>query len=95
MTVQVVDANGRPDLRADMEVQFEVSGPGTIAAVGSGNGEDPDSYRSYRRKLYQGRTLVMIRTSRKAGTIKLIARGSGLNKSMVTIRADGVDIRPS
>jgi beta-glucosidase/6-phospho-beta-glucosidase/beta-galactosidase len=39
VTVEAVDVNGRPDLHADQEVQFEVSGPGVIAAVGNGDGK--------------------------------------------------------
>ena len=52
VTVEAVDAKGRPDLQADQEVQFEISGPGVIAAVGNGDGQDPDSYQGDRRKLY-------------------------------------------
>ncbi len=37
VTVEAVDAQGRPDLHADQEVQFEISGPGVIAAVGNGD----------------------------------------------------------
>jgi beta-galactosidase len=87
VTVEAVDANGRPDLHADQEVQFQITGPGVIAAVGNGNGQDADSYHSDRRKLYQGRALVVIRTSRKTGPIKLTARSSGLSDGSLTINA--------
>ena len=66
-TVEAVDANGRPNLEANQEVQFEISGPGLIAAVGNGDGQDADSYHGNRRKLYQGRALVVIRASRQIG----------------------------
>ena len=78
---------GRPDLHADQEVQFAISGPGVIAAVGNGDGQDPDSYHGDRRKLYQGRALVVIRTSREAGRIKLTAKSSGLSDGSLTIDA--------
>ena len=87
VTLEAVDANGRPDLRADQEAEFEISGPGVIAAVGNGDGQDPDSYHSNRRKLYQGRALVVIRTSRQTGSIKLTAKSSGLSDGSVTINA--------
>jgi len=80
-----VDSNGRPDLHAGQEVQFEISGPGEIAAVGNGDGQDADSYHGDRRKLYQGRALVVIRTSKQAGRIQLIVKGSGLREGSLTI----------
>lgn len=87
VTVEAVDAHGRPDLRADQEVEFQISGPGTIAAVGNGDGQDADSYHSDRRKLYQGRALIVIRTAKQAGQIKLTAKGSGLSDGAVNIDA--------
>jgi beta-galactosidase len=87
VNVEAVDASGRPDLRADQEVQFEISGPGVIAAVGNGDGQDPDSYHGNRRKLYQGRALVVIRSSEQAGEIKLTGRSSGLGEGALTIKA--------
>jgi beta-galactosidase len=87
VTVEAVDANGRPDLRADQEIQFAISGPGVIAAVGNGDAQDPESYHGNRRKLYQGRAQVVIRTSKQAGAIKLTAQGSGLSDGSVTIES--------
>lgn len=87
ITVAAVDANGRPDLHATSDVQFEVSGPGVIAAVGNGDAQDPDSYHGDRRKLYQGRALVVIRTSRQTGPIKLTAESSGLGNGSLTLNA--------
>ncbi|WP_109487206.1 glycoside hydrolase family 2 TIM barrel-domain containing protein [Occallatibacter savannae] len=87
LTVEAVDADGRPDLRADQEVQFTISGPGVIAAVGNGDAQDPDSYHNERRKLYQGRALVVLRSSRQAGNIVLTARSSGLSEGNVTVEA--------
>jgi len=87
VTVEAVDANGRPDLHAGQEVQFEINGPGVIAAVGNGDGQDPDSYHGARRKLYQGRAMVVIRSSRQTGPINLTARSSGLSDGSLTIDA--------
>ena len=69
------------------EVQFEISGPGVIAAVGNGDGQDADSYQGDRRKLYQGRALVVIRASRKTGPIQLTAKSAGLSDGSVMIDA--------
>jgi beta-galactosidase len=88
ITVEAVDADGRSDLQADQEIQFSMSGPGSIAAVGNGDQRDPDSYQSDKRKLYQGRALVVIRTTRQVGRIELTARSAGLNDGSVTIDAN-------
>lgn len=87
ITVEAVDENGRPDLHADQDLQFEIAGPGIIAAVGNGDGQDSDSYHSDHRKLYQGRALVVIRTSRQAGPIRLTTRSSGLGEGSLTVDA--------
>jgi beta-galactosidase len=85
VVVEAVDAQGRPDLDADEEVQFSISGSGVIAAVGNGDGQDPDSYYGNHRKLYQGRALIVIRTSRQAGTINLTAKAAGLSDSSILL----------
>jgi beta-galactosidase len=86
VTVEAVDANGRPDLHAAQEAQFEISGPGVIAAVGNGDAQDADSYHSDRRKLYQGRAIVVIRTTRQSGPIKLTVKSPGLGAGSLTIK---------
>jgi beta-galactosidase len=90
ITVEAVDTNGQPDIHASNEVQFEISGSGAIAAVGNGDAQDPDAYHSDRRKLYQGRALVVIRASRQSGAIRLIAKSHGLSDSSLTINASAV-----
>ena len=40
VTVEALDAEGRLQSNADQEVQFAISGPGVIAAVGNGDGKD-------------------------------------------------------
>ena len=87
ITVEAVDAKGLPDLRADQEIQFEITGPGTIAAVGNGDGRDAASYQTNRRKLFDGRALVVIRSSRQAGTIKVTARSTVLGDGSLTLDA--------
>jgi beta-galactosidase len=83
VTVEAVDANERLDQSAAQEVQFSISGPGVIAGVGNGDGQDADSYHSERRKLYQGRALVVIRSSRQAGEVQLRASAPGLSADSV------------
>lgn len=87
LVVEAVDAEGRLQPNADQEVQFSISGPGVIAAVGNGDGQDDASYHGDRRKLYQGRALVVVRTSKESGPITVKAATQGLSDVSVTIQA--------
>jgi beta-galactosidase len=94
ITVEAVDADGRFQSNANQQVQFAISGPGVIAAVGNADGRDNESYQGTRRKLYQGRALVVIRTSKQGGPIRLTATAPGLSDAAVTIEAREPATRP-
>jgi beta-galactosidase len=94
VTVEALDAEGRPQPQSDQEVRFSINGPGAIAAVGNGDGQDSASYQGDRRKLYQGRALVVVRTSNQHGLITLTAKAPGLNDAVATIQAEAVEPRP-
>lgn len=87
VTVEALDAEGRFQPNAGHEIQFAATGPGVIAAVGNADGQDTDSYQGTRRKLYEGRALVVIRTSTQSGAIRLTATAPGLAEAAVTIQA--------
>jgi beta-galactosidase len=87
VTVEALDADGRLQPNADQDVQFAISGPGVIAAVGNGDSRDTDPYQGSARKLFQGRALVVVRTSKEGGPIRLTATASGLSGADVTIQA--------
>ncbi|HEY1896993.1 MAG TPA: DUF4982 domain-containing protein, partial [Terracidiphilus sp.] len=87
LIVEAVDDKGHLQPNADQEVQFSISGPGVIAAVGNGDGHDDASYHGDRRKLFQGRALVVVRTSRASGPITVKATTPGLSEGSVTIQS--------
>jgi beta-galactosidase len=74
-------------------VQFAISGHGMIAAVGNGDGKDGATYQGDRRKLFQGRALVVVRTSRQGGAIHLTATIPGL-AGVIDIQARSAGPRP-
>jgi beta-galactosidase len=94
VTVEAVDAQGRLQPHADQEVQFSIRGPGVIAAVGNGNGQDPASYQGNRRKLFQGRALIVVRTSKQSGPITLTTKTSGITDGVTTIQTQAVELLP-
>jgi beta-galactosidase len=90
VTVEAVDAQGNVQPQADGEVQFSLNGPGVIAAVGNGDGQDGASYQGDRRKMFRGRALVIVRTSRQSGPITVTARAPGLTAASSTIQSRAV-----
>ncbi|MEI9977068.1 MAG: glycoside hydrolase family 2 TIM barrel-domain containing protein [Ignavibacteriota bacterium] len=94
ITVEAQDAGGRLVQDADQEVQFSISGPGEIAAVGNGDGEDSATYYGDRRKLYQGRALIVVRTSQQAGPIHVTATTPGLSAGTVDVQAKAPGSHP-
>jgi beta-galactosidase len=94
ITLEALDAEGRFQPEADQEVQFAISGPGVIAGLGNGDGRDGASYQGDRRKLFQGRALLVVRMSKQTGQIHMTARTPGFTEAVIDIQAKATDRRP-
>jgi len=83
---EILDAEGNivPDAD-DLLVNFEISGNGEIAGVGSGSPTDMSSFQQPRKKTWQGRCLVIMRPKGQAGKIVLKAKAEGLKDALVEI----------
>ena len=88
VTVEVTDRGGRLRPDADAAVRFTLSGPGVIAGIGSGDMTTPESYQANPHRVFQGRALVVIRSTPEAGRLKLSASAPGLADATVFIRSD-------
>ena len=84
--VEIIDAEGNviPDAD-DIMVNFEISGNGEIAGVGSGNPTDISGFQQPRKKSWQGRCLAIVRPKGAAGKIVLNTRADGLKEASVEI----------
>lgn len=78
VAIEVVDEEGRWQPNADPQIKFSISGPGIIAGLDNGDFNNEDPYQGDRRKAYQGRALVVVRSTHDAGEIKLGAAAPGL-----------------
>ena len=87
VTVEVLDGSGHPHPNADHEVTFALEGPGSIAAVGNGDLTSEERYHGTERKLFHGKALAVVRTSRKTGRITLKATAPGLRTATVNMTA--------
>jgi beta-galactosidase len=87
VTVEAVDEQGRLQMSSNQRVHFSIRGAGTIAAVGSGDGRSQDAYSGDVFNLFNGRALVILRTTTKSGEITLNAVAEGLHSSSVLIES--------
>jgi beta-galactosidase len=94
VTVEAVDDKARVRMDAAENVRFDISGAGTIAAVGSGDGQAKESYSGSTFGLFHGRALVVLRTSRSAGPIKMTAQADGLAGASIVIKSKHVERLP-
>jgi beta-galactosidase len=85
ITVELVDQNGNRNPKAENLVNFDIEGPGTIVAVGNANPMSTESFQLPQRKAWRGRCLVIVKSSNKAGPIKLTAKADGLSAAELNI----------
>ena len=85
--VDVVDASGRIVPTADAPVTFSVKGAGVIAGVGNGDPGDHDPDKGTHRKAFNGKCLVIVGATEKAGDIGLTASAPGLASARLSLRA--------
>jgi len=86
--VDVTDAKGVRDPRANGRVSFDVTGPAKILAVGNGDARGLDSFKAVRsHPLYKGKAVVVLRRDKGAkGAVTLTASAEGLKDGKVTFK---------
>ncbi len=83
---EVTDRHGHVVPDAVVQVTFEVSGAGGIAAVGNGNPHNVDSFRQPRRYTWHGLALAILRPASRPGSLTLTARAPGLRPATLSLR---------
>lgn len=88
MRAEILDSNGNivPDAD-DILVNFDVTGNGKVAGVGSGNPRDMSGFQQPKKKAYQGICLAIIRTETAPGKIYVKATAEGLKEASIVITA--------
>jgi beta-galactosidase len=87
VTIELTDKEGVHQPNAANHLQFTVEGPGVIAGVDNADIKDTDPYVANNRKAWKGRALVVIRSTREAGELKLRVTSSGLIPASINIIA--------
>jgi beta-galactosidase len=86
VTLEVLDQAGEPVPDAVIPVSFSISGPAELAAVGTANPKDVQSFRSLRPKTFHGRCLSIVRPKGGVGDVTVRAQAEGLPVASVVVR---------
>lgn len=87
ITIELLDKNGNRNTKAANLLHFTIEGPGAIAGVGNANPVSSESYQAPERKAWQGRCLVVVRSTAKNGNIVLKASAEGLPAAIISVVA--------
>ena len=71
---------------AENRLTFEVNGVGVIAAVGNASLKDTDCYVGNTCKAWKGRAIVVLKSTKKNGAIKLKATSKDLRTATVSVK---------
>ena len=82
-----LDAAGNPVPGLSENGHLASGVPGTIAGIGNADMTDLESYQANPHRTYQGRAVVIVRSTREPGTIILSASAPGLESRPARIHA--------
>ncbi|WP_426062140.1 glycoside hydrolase family 2 TIM barrel-domain containing protein [Hymenobacter sp. B1770] len=85
VSVEVLDQKGTRNPKAELPLQFALTGLGTIVGVGNANPISLESYQRPERITWQGRCMVIIKGGQQAGKVTLRATAPGLPGADVEI----------
>ena len=85
ITVKITDKNGNPVPDADNLVNYEITGPATIAGVDNGSQSSMEPFKANHRKAFHGLCLAIIQSTHKGGIITVKASAIGLVGTLVKI----------
>jgi beta-galactosidase len=95
VTVQAVDAQGRPVPTANLMVEFELAGPGAIIGLGNGDPNSHEPEKGDRRSLFNGLAQVILQSlPGGSGDLTLRAKAIGLKPAERAIKVESVPPRP-
>lgn len=86
VTVDIVDKNNLLVPRSNNMIHFDIEGPGEIIALGNGDPTSHEPFIAKKRCAFNGKILVIIRSTKTTGTIILNSRSKGLQNSSIEIK---------
>lgn len=88
ITVDIKDAKGIFAATANNEIHFSIKGNGKIVGVCSGDPVSHESYKGTKHTALNGKCLVVVQSTEKAGTIEVTASAKGLKSEAIKISAE-------
>jgi beta-galactosidase/beta-glucuronidase len=85
--VQIEDKNGHRVPYADNLIKFYINGNGRILGIENGNDNDVKSYQLNQHDVYQGRCMVVVKSTSGVGQITLTATSDNLLKGVTVIHS--------
>jgi beta-galactosidase len=87
INVEIIDDAGNvvPNVD-DTVIKYQISGNGSLIGLGNANPRDMSSFQKPEKKVFQGKGLVIVRPTEKAGDIKIIAQAEGLKEAVLTVK---------
>lgn len=85
ITAEVLDKAGNPVPDANNMIRFEVEGEGVIVGTDNGDPIDSVSLKKPERNLFNGKALVVVKSNRNKGLIKVKAYSEGLRGASIEI----------
>ena len=85
ITVEITDAQGNVVPDATIPIEFSISGAGKLAGIGNGSPVEMASFSQLKINTFKGNCLVILRSDKNKGKIKLSAFSNGLQPSAIEI----------
>jgi hypothetical protein len=86
LDLQLCDAKKLPVVDEDRRIIFEIEGPARVLGVDNGWEKSVQQYQANELKTWQGRALLLLQATKRAGTIKVVAKSGKLESAPVTIK---------
>lgn len=83
--IYAVDKKGRRVYNAQQELHFKVEGDAKIVAVDNGDINSNELHVGSQRKLYNGSALVILRSGRKPGKVRLSVQSPDFKEQSITL----------
>lgn len=88
ITADIVDSKGELVPHANNLVNFEVTGPYKLIGVENGDILDMNSNKQLSTKAFMGKTLLVLQSTDKPGTLSITAKSDGLKSSKVVVKTN-------
>ena len=88
ITIEALDAQGRPNPIADNLLKASVKGPATLQALGNADIKDCDRYTNASHHLWKGRALLVVRAAEKRGNVQVSVASEGMKTATLRLKTE-------